>query len=124
MQWTRQLSHPGPQRSPGWMLPRTTPCGDMSPHGDAIPNQKPCFTDSWEENQQPILLPFGVRLFATPWTAARQASLSFTTSWSLLKPMSVESVMPSNQYKILKVLKGPSILLTEGYSVLDSFRDF
>ena len=37
-----------------------------------------------------------VRLFATPWTAARQASLSFTISGSLLKPMSIESVMPSN----------------------------
>ena len=37
-----------------------------------------------------------VQLFATPWTAARQASLSFTNSWSLLKLMSIESVMPSN----------------------------
>ena len=37
-----------------------------------------------------------VRLFATPWTAARQASLSITNSWSLLKLMSFESVMPSN----------------------------
>ena len=37
-----------------------------------------------------------VRLFATPWTAARQASLSITNSWSLLKFMSIESVMPSN----------------------------
>ena len=37
-----------------------------------------------------------VRLFATPWTAARQASLSITSSWSLLKLMSIESVMPSN----------------------------
>ena len=37
-----------------------------------------------------------VRLFATPWTAACQASLSITNSWSLLKPMSIESVMPSN----------------------------
>ena len=33
---------------------------------------------------------------ATPWTAARQASLSITNSWSLLKLMSIESVMPSN----------------------------
>ena len=32
----------------------------------------------------------------TPWTAARQASLSITNSWSLLKHMSIESVMPSN----------------------------
>ena len=37
-----------------------------------------------------------VQLSATPWTAARQASLSITNSWSLLKLMSVESVMPSN----------------------------
>ena len=37
-----------------------------------------------------------VQLFATPWTAAHQASLSFTNSWSLLKLMSIESVMPSN----------------------------
>ena len=37
-----------------------------------------------------------VWLFATPWTAARQASLSFTISWSFLKLMSIKSVMPSN----------------------------
>ena len=41
-----------------------------------------------------------VRLFATPCTAARQDSLSFTISQSLLKLMSIESVMPSN-YLIL-----------------------
>ena len=37
-----------------------------------------------------------VRLFATPWTAACQASLSITNSWSLLKLTSIELVMPSN----------------------------
>ena len=37
-----------------------------------------------------------VRLFATPWTAALQASLSITNSQSLLKLMSIKSVMPSN----------------------------
>ena len=37
-----------------------------------------------------------VRLFATPWTAARQASLSITTSRSPHKPMSIDLVMPSN----------------------------
>ena len=37
-----------------------------------------------------------VRLFVTPWTAARQDSLSITNSWSLLKLMSIKSVMPSN----------------------------
>ena len=37
-----------------------------------------------------------IQLFATPWTAARQASLSITNSWSPPKPISIESVMPSN----------------------------
>ena len=37
-----------------------------------------------------------VRLFATPWTAALQAFLSITSSWSLPKLMSIESVIPSN----------------------------
>ena len=37
-----------------------------------------------------------VWLFATPWTAALQTSLSITNSWSMLKLMSIESVMPSN----------------------------
>ena len=39
-----------------------------------------------------------VPLFATAWTAACQASLSLTISWSLIKPMSLESVMPSNHF--------------------------
>ena len=37
-----------------------------------------------------------VQLFATPWTAAHQASLSITNSWSSPKLMSIESVMPSS----------------------------
>ena len=48
-----------------------------------------------------------VRLLATPWTAAGQASLSFTISQSLLKFMSIESVMPSNHL----ILCRPLILL-------------
>ena len=48
----------------------------------------------WGENSVQLLSQ--VRLFVTPWTAARQASLSITNSWSLLKVMSIESVMPSN----------------------------
>ena len=49
-----------------------------------------------------------VRLLAIPWTAARQASLSITNSRSLLKLMSIESVMPSN-HLILCPLLPPSI---------------
>ena len=48
-----------------------------------------------------------VRLFATPWTAARQASLSLTNSRSLLKLMFMESVMPSNHL----ILCHPLLLL-------------
>ena len=51
-----------------------------------------------------------VRLFVTPWTAARQASLSITNSWSLLKLMSIESVIPSNHLILCRpLLLPPSI---------------
>ena len=58
-----------------------------------------------------------VRLFATPWTAARQASLSITTSQSLLKLMSTELVTPSNHLILCRPLlllpsTFPSSLLT------------
>ena len=43
-------------------------------------------------------------LFETPWTAAHQASLSITNSWSLLKLMSIESVMPSNHLILCRAL--------------------
>ena len=51
-----------------------------------------------------------VRLFATPWPAAHQASLSITNSQSLLKLMSIESVMPSNHLILCRpLLLPPSI---------------
>ena len=63
------------------------------------------------------MIPFGsvqslscVQLFATPWTAAHQASLSITNSRSLLKLMSIESVMPSNHLILCRpLLLPPSI---------------
>ena len=58
-----------------------------------------------------------VQLFATPWTAARQASLSITNSWSLLRLMSFELVMPSNHL----ILCRPLLLLP---SVFPSIRVF
>ena len=58
-----------------------------------------------------------VWLFVTPWTAARQAFLSFTISWSLLKLMSIESVMPSNHL----ILCCPLLLLP---SIFPSIRGF
>ena len=54
-----------------------------------------------------------VQLFATPWTAACQVSLSITNSWSLLKLMSIESVMPSNHLILCHpLLLPPSIFLS------------
>ena len=50
-----------------------------------------------------------VRLFATPWTAAHQASLSIGNSQSLLKLMSIESVMPSNHLILCRPLLLPLI---------------
>ena len=50
-----------------------------------------------------------VQLFANPWTAARQASLSITNSRSLLKLMSIESMMPSNHLILCHPLLLPSI---------------
>ena len=50
-----------------------------------------------------------VRLFVSPWTAAHQASLSITNSWSLLKLMSIESVMPPNHLILFQLLLLPSI---------------
>ena len=58
-----------------------------------------------------------VRLYATPWTAARHASLSITNSRSLLKVMSTESVMPSNHL----ILCCPLLLLP---SIFASIRVF
>ena len=63
--------------------------------------------------------------FVTPWTAAHQVSLSFTISWSLLKLMSIELVMPSNQlilchYLLLLPLIFPSIRVFSNKSALCS----
>ena len=58
-----------------------------------------------------------VWLFVTPWTAALQASLSFTISWSLLKLIPIESVMPSNHL----ILCHPLLLLP---SIFPSIRVF
>ena len=56
----------------------------------------PDFTSISMEEGSSVQLLSRVQLFASPWTAAHQASLSITSSQSLLKLMSIESVMPSN----------------------------
>ena len=64
-----------------------------------------------------------VQHFVTPWTAARQASLSITNAWSLLKLMTIKSVMPSNHlilccYFLLLASIFPSIRIFSNESVL------
>ena len=58
-----------------------------------------------------------VWLFATPWTAACQASLSFTISWNMLKLMSFESVMPSNHL----IFCCPFLLLPSMFPIIKVF---
>ena len=52
----------------------------------------------WVQSLSPVWL------FVTPWTVARQASLSITNSWSLLRLVSIESVMPSNHLILCHLL--------------------
>ena len=60
-----------------------------------------------------------VWLFATPWTAACQASLSITNSWSSPKHMSIESVMPSNHL----ILCHPLLLLPSIFPIIKFFSN-
>ena len=64
-----------------------------------------------------VQAPSHVLVFVTPWTAAHQASLSITNSWSLPKLMSIELVMPSNHL----ILCHPLLLLP---SIFPSIRVF
>ena len=64
-----------------------------------------------------------VHLFVTAWTAALQASLSITSSWSLLKLMSIESVMPSNHLILCRpLLCPPSIFPSIGSFHMSQFE--
>ena len=58
-----------------------------------------------------------VQLFVTPWTAACQASMSITNSWSLSKPMSIELVMPSNHL----IICWPLLLLPSIFPIIRVF---
>ena len=77
-----QPSHPVSSPSP--------PAFNLSQHEDL----SQCVSSSYQFSSVQSLSP--VWLFATPWTVACQASLSFTISWSLLRFMSIELVMPPN----------------------------
>ena len=74
---------------------------------------------NWKQNYSVAIVHLlsHVQLFVTPWTAAHQASLSITNSWSLLKLMSIESVIPSNHL----ILCYPLLLLP---SIIPRIRVF
>ena len=69
------------------------------------------------ENRFVVQLLSCVQLFATPWVAAHQASLLFTIFWSLLKLMSIESVMLSNHF----ILYCPILLCFQCFPASGSF---
>ena len=75
------------------------------------------FVNCIENSVSSVQLLSRVRLFATPWTAAQQASLSITNSRSSPKPMSIKLVMPSNHL----ILCCPLLLLP---SIFPSIRVF
>ena len=80
----------------------------MSPWGDLLS----AFLNMRKSKDQfrSVQLLSCVGLFVTPWTVARQASLSITNSWSLLILMSIKLVMPSNHLILFHPLLLPSIL--------------
>ena len=90
-------------------------------HGHTTPPRATCWDSSQDTSERYLLLLLSslsyVQLFASPWTAARQTSLPFTISQSLLKFMSIESVTPSNP----PILYHPLLLLP---SVFPRFRVF
>ena len=63
--------------------------------------------------------PSHIWLFATPWTATQQASVTFTNSWKLLKPMSIESVMTSSHL----ILCYPLLLLPSVFPSISVFSN-
>ena len=70
-------------------------------------------------NMRAVFSPSVLSDSATPWTRAHQASLSFTVSWSLLKLMSIELVMPSNHL----ILCHPLLLLPSVFSRIRVFSN-
>ena len=71
----------------------------------------------WENDHDSVQSLTHVQLFVTPWTAARQASLCITNSWSLLKLMSIALVIPWNHL----ILCHPLILLSQSFPAWGSF---
>ena len=113
-QFPRQPAPPFPGPSP-------LPCGLLRPPDTrfvlCLPKPSSCGFPGGSVQFSSVQSLSHVQLFATPWTAARQASLSITNSWSLSKLMSIDSLMPSNHL----ILCRPLLLLP---SIFPSIRVF
>ena len=117
--WRRSYSHWFPVSSAVSLFLKGPPCCTGG-HTASLPGWS-CGTQQGRPRESWLCLGTGsgglivvqslsrVGLFATPWTAAHQASLFITNSQSLLKLMSLESVMPSNHLVLYRPLLLPSI---------------
>ena len=93
----------------GWKKVHWTDLASLGISPSLLP-QASEFSECWVFSQfSSVQLLSHVQFFATPWTTVRQASLSITNSWTLLKLMSIESVMPSNHLILCCSLLLPSI---------------
>ena len=91
-------AEPRTANSPKWGISQRNP-RKRPPSCSCL--EKLTIQGSMEGNFTVIFEPLNpVLLFATPWTAAHQDSLSFTISWSLLKFIAIELVMPSNPHPL------------------------
>ena len=86
-------------------------------HNELLPHI--CKNGCHQDNRKQVQSLSCVRLFVTPRTSARQASLSITNSQSLLKLMSIESVMPSNHL----ILCHPLLLLPSIFPSIGVFSN-
>ena len=93
----------------------TTPGAEMLKVGDVSASSPSCSLSLFSSVQSLS----HVRLFATPWTVARQASLSITNSQSLLKLMPIEPLMPSNHL----ILCCPLLLLPSNFPSIRVFSN-
>ena len=118
--WTHDTHHWANEMGNSWLLPSTHSLGQTVSHHSGPSGFVPCtvggrFINSIRISSVQSLS--HVQLFATPWTAAKQASLSFTNFLSLLRLMSIKLVMPSNHL----ILCCPLLLLP---SIFPSIRVF
>ena len=111
-----------------WRIPWTEEPGRLQPMGsqrvrhDWVTNTftfKTIFNKMFQFSSAQLLS--HVRLFVTPWTAAHLASLSITNSWSLLKLMSIELVMPSNH--LIPFSCHPLLLLSSIFPIIRVFSN-